>query len=135
MRTTDTHPRKPSVQRWVTPAVAVVIGIVYLVAGWLGGDTTFAVFGLALMVGIAAILVVARRFSETIAGLLDRRDERINALDSQATSFAGIVLISAVLIGFVLDIARGGNGGPYAMLGAIAGLAYVAALVVLRLRR
>jgi hypothetical protein len=115
--------------------VAVVIGIVYLVAGWLGGDTTFAVSGFTLMVGIAAALVVTGRFSETVAGLLDRRDERINALDSQATAFTGMVLISAVLIGFFLDIARGGDGAPYAMLGAIAGIAYVAALVVLRLRR
>lgn len=135
MRTTDEPRRKPSVQRWVTPATAVVIGVAYLVAGSLGGDTTFGVVGFALMVGIAAALLLTRRFSETVAGLLDRHDERINALDSQATSFAGMALITAVLVGFVVEIAHGADGAPYSMLGAIAGVAYVAALVVLRIRR
>jgi hypothetical protein len=135
MRTTDEPRRKPSVQRWVTPAAAVAIGVAYLAAGLLGGDTAFAVGGFILMVGIAAGLLVSRRFSETVAGLLDRRDERINALDSQATVFAGMALIAAALIGFVVEIARGEDGAPYSMLGAIAGVAYVSALVVLRFRR
>jgi nitrate reductase gamma subunit len=40
-----------------------------------------------------------------------------------------------VLIGFVVEIARGQDGQPYAALGAIAGIAYVIALIVLRIRR
>ena len=112
MRTTEEPRRDRSTQRWVTPAVAVTIGVVYLVAGTLGGDTGFAVFGFALMLGIAVVLLLGGRFSETIAGLLDRRDERINALDGRATSFAGMAVMVAVLIGFVVEIAQGADGAP-----------------------
>jgi hypothetical protein len=43
--------------------------------------------------------------------------------------------MAVVLIGFVLKIAQGADGATYSMLGAIAGVAYVVALVVLRCRR
>lgn len=46
-----------------------------------------------------------------------------------------MAVIAAVLIGFVVEIAQGADGAPYPMLGAIAGVAYVVALVVLRFRR
>lgn len=105
------------------------------VAGWLGGDRDFAIGGLVVMVAVAAAMLVAGRFSETVAGLLDRRDERINSIDTQATVFTGMVLITAVIVGFIVEIARGEDGSPYAMLGAIGGVSYVAALVLLRFRR
>jgi hypothetical protein len=46
-----------------------------------------------------------------------------------------MVLIAVVLGAFVVEIARGRDGQPYAALGAVAGVAYLAALVVLRFRR
>ena len=126
---------KPRTQRWPVPTVAAVIGVGYLVAGILGDDLRFGIFGLLLMLGMAAVLLVVGRWSETVAGLLDRRDERIRGIDNDATMFTGIVLIAAVIVGFIVEIARGQDGSPYSMLGAIAGVAYVVALVVLRLRR
>jgi hypothetical protein len=115
--------------------VAVVIGVAYLVAGWLGGDRAFAVGGFVLMSTIAVVMLIARRFSETVAGLLDRRDERINWMDSQATIITGMTLITAIIVGFVVEIAGGQDGSPYSMLGAIGGVTYVVALGFLRLRR
>ncbi|HVM14777.1 MAG TPA: hypothetical protein VM287_10675 [Egibacteraceae bacterium] len=112
----------------------MAMGVAYLVAGWLGGDRAFAVGGLVVMVGVAAAMLVAGRFSETVAGLLDRRDARINTIDTQATVFTGMVLITAVIVGFIGEIARGEDGSPYGMLGAIGGVSYVAAVVVLRFR-
>ena len=135
MQTRETSPRPASRWRWGTPLAAVAMGFAYLIAGWLGGDRDFAVGGLVLMVGVATAMLIAARFSETVAGLLDRRDERINTIDTQATVFAGMVLITAVIVGFVSEIARGEDGQPYAMLGAIGGVSYVAAVVVLRFRR
>lgn len=126
---------KPSRQRWLTPAVALVIGVVYLIAGWAGDDLSFGVTGLLIMTVTAIALVVLGRYSETVRGLLDRRDERINALDMEATTIAGLVVIVAVIVGFVVEIARGEDGSPYSMLGAIGGAAYVVALVVLRYRK
>ena len=135
MQSNEVAPGPASRWRWGTPLVAVAIGLAYLVAGWVGGDRDFAVGGLVVMVGLAVAMLIAGRFSEAVAGLLDRRDERINGIDTQATVFAGMVLITAVIVGFISEIARGGDGEPYAMLGAIGGVSYVAALIVLRFRR
>ena len=41
----------------------------------------------------------------------------------------------AVIAGFVVEAARGNDGAPYAWLGALGGLAYLLAIIVLRLRR
>lgn len=135
MSTNDISTHKPSRQRWGLPLVALTIGVAYLVAGGLGGNWSFGIFGLALMTATGAALLVLSRFSETVAGLLDRRDERINRIDTDATTFAGLAVIVAVIVGFVVEIAQGKDGSPYSMLGAIGGVAYLAALVFFRLRR
>ena len=121
--------------RWAVPAAALAAGVGYLVAGVVGGDLGFGIFGLALMLGAGAASLVLARYSETVAGLLDRRDERINGMDLTATAFAGTALIGAVLVMFIVEIARGHSGSPYYQLGALGGLAYLAALIYLRVRR
>ncbi len=120
---------------WTIPLTAVSIGIAYLVAGIVGDDTAFGVIGLALMLAVGAVFLVAARWSETARGLMDRRDERITAIDRSATTFAGLCVLAAVLVMFVVEIARGDDGQPYSALGAVGGLAYVASLVWLRFRR
>ncbi len=122
-------------KRWTTPVVAVAIGLVCLAAGLRAGEATFAYGGLAVMLGAAAALMALSRRSETLAGLLDGRDERINRIDLEATSFAGMTLIAAVLVAFVTEIARGQDGEPYSALGTLAAVAYLTALLVLRFRR
>ena len=44
------------------------------------------------------------------------------------------VLMIAVIVAFIVEVARGHSGEPYDWLGAIAGLAYIAAVIVLRVR-
>lgn len=129
------RPRKRSRMRWAIPLAALVIGLAYLVAGLVGDDTSFGVFGLLIMVTAGAAFLVLSHFSETVSMLMDRRDERINALDRDATLIAGSTVLAAVLVGLVVEIARGDDGLPYAALGAIGGVAYLLALIVLRLRR
>ena len=126
---------KSSLRRWSVPMVAALIGVAYLIGGIIGDNVRFGVFGLVLMLVVAAALVIAGRRSETVKGLLDGQDERIRTIDKDATLFAGTVLIVAVIAGFVVEIARGQDGSPYAALGALGGVAYVVALVFLRLRR
>jgi hypothetical protein len=134
MSTNDPAKPRPSRYRWATIALGVSIGLAYLLAGWLGDNLAFGLFGLALMLLSTVAFLALSRFSETAAGLLDRRDERINRIDGQATAVAGLSVITAVIVGFVIDIAKGGDGSPYAALGAIGGLSYLAAIVYLRVR-
>ena len=131
----DTERTSNRLTRWVAPGVGIGIGLAYLTAGWISGDLGFGVFGLALMVAVVAGMLVAARWSETVAGLLDRRDERINQLDSGASLVAGMTVLVAVIVMFVVAIAQGQDGSPYYQLGALGGVAYVAALVCLRFRR
>lgn len=132
MRTHEVAARRPSRWRWGTPLVAVGIGVAYLVAGWIGGDLAFGLGGLGVMAVTAVGMLILGRFSETVGGLLDRRDERINALDARATLVAGNVVIVAVIVGFIVEMARGQDGSPYSMLGAIGGVTYVIVLAYLR---
>jgi len=121
--------------RWLLPAVLVVAGLVYLGAAWAGGKRQLGLEMLGVMVLAAVALLLARR-NETVRGFTtaDARDERFAHLDLLATAISGTFTICAVIVGFIVDIARGGNGGPYVLLAVIAGVSYIAALVVLRFR-
>jgi hypothetical protein len=86
------------------------------------------------MVAFGALVLAGGR-SETIRGLRgDGRDERFRQMDVTATAFAGTVVILAIIVAFVVEVAHGNDGSPYTWLGAVAGLAYIAAIVVQRLR-
>ena len=120
--------------RWLIPATCLVFGGFVLLAGWLGGQLASGVIGLAIMAAFGLFVAVAGR-SETIRGLRgDGRDERFAQIDLRATAVTGLVLITAVLVAFLVEVARGHSGAPYTWLGALAGLTYVAAVAYLRWR-
>ena len=125
---------KTSRRYLATPIFGVLMGLVYLVAFWAGGSLAYGVFGLVVMVAFSLLLLVARRRSETVRGLLDHRDERITAIDLRATAVTALAMIAVVLVAFVVEIARGQSGWPYSMIGAVGGLAYLVAVIVLRIR-
>lgn len=123
-----------SKSKWFVPLFAVALGIVMLVAQWIGGNPLSGLGSLAIMSGFGALLLLGGR-SETIRGLRgDGRDERFRQIDIHATAIAGLAVITAIIVAFVVELARGHNGSPYAWLGAIAGLAYLIAVIVFRLR-
>ena len=82
--------------KWFQPSFSVGLGLLFLVALWIGGD---------LRGGVLA-----------------------------ATAITGVVLITVVIGAFLVEVARGHDGSPYAGLGAIAGIAYLVAVAVLRVR-
>jgi hypothetical protein len=123
-----------SAKRLSLPLTAVLGGVAYLIAGLVGGQPSFAAIGATVMFAVAAALLVARRHSETVEGLMTRRDERINALDLRATAVTGGVLVAAIIAAFVTEIARGNDGSPYDWLGCLAGVTYLASFVWFRVR-
>lgn len=133
MTVDEAHKTKRGI-RWVVPATAIVIGVGYLIAGIAGDQLWFGVFGLVLMLVVAGAFAMAGRFSETVAGLADRSDERINQIDQRATAVAGGVVLIAVIVMFMVNIARGQDGSPYYQLGALGGVSYVIALGYFRFR-
>jgi hypothetical protein len=129
----QTMPR-PNRQYWGTLALGAGIGVVYLIGFAIGGKPLDGVIALAIMLGFSGALYMIARRSETVRGLLDRRDERIAAIDLRATAVTALAMIAVVLVGFVVDIARGGTGWPWYLIGAVGGLACIAAVAVFRIR-
>src|SRR5262245_26313661 len=120
--------------KWFQPLFAVALGVVMLVAMWIGGDPRSGVYSLAILAAFGGLILLGGR-SETIRGLRgDGRDERFRQMDIAATALAGIAVITAIIIAFIVEVARGQDGTPYSWLGAIAGLAYLVAIAILRLR-
>jgi hypothetical protein len=120
--------------RWFLPLFSLALGVVIFAAQWVGGDPRGGVFSLALMSALGALFLFGGR-SETIRGFRgDGRDERFREIDIHATALAGVTLIATIIVAFVVEVARGHDARPYSWLGAIGGLAYVGALVVLRFR-
>ena len=131
---TSSSRQSPAKTRWLIPATCLVFGGFVLLAGWLGGQLVSGVIGLAIMVAFGLFVSVAGR-SETIRGLRgDGRDERFAQIDLRATAVSGLALITAVIVAFLVEVARGHSGAPYTWLGALAGLTYILAVAYLRWR-
>ena len=120
--------------KWFVPLFSLALGIVVFVAQWMGGDPGSGPESLAIMATFGALLLFGGR-SETIRGLGgDGRDERFRQIDIHATALAGLAVLIAIIIAFVIELARGHSGSPYAWLGAIGGLTYLVAIVIFRIR-
>ena len=120
--------------KWFLPLFSVALGVVVFVAQWIGGSPRSGLVSFAILAGFGVLILLGGR-SETIRGLRgDGRDERFRQIDIEATAIAGIAVLTAIIVAFVIELARGHDGAPYAWLGAIGGLTYLLAVVVLRLR-
>ncbi len=123
-----------SKSKWFLPLFAVGLGFAMLAAMWIGGDPDTGLFSLGVMVAFGALILFGGR-SETIRGLRgDGRDERFRQIDVVATALAGLAVITAIIVAFLVEVSRGHDGSPYSWLGAIGGVAYLVAIAVLRLR-
>jgi hypothetical protein len=110
------------------------MGFVFLGIEWSNGHLTRGLEELAIMAAVGALFAFGGR-SETIRGLRgDGSDERFRMIDRNATLLAGFVLIVWVIVAFLVEIAQNRSGSPYALMGAVAGLVYIAAIVWQRLR-
>jgi hypothetical protein len=125
---------KTSRKYLATPIFGAAMGVVYLVALSVAGNPVDGLLAFAVMVAFSGGLLLARRRSETVKGLLDHRDERISAIDLRATAITGLALIAVILVAFVVQIALGHSGWPYSMLGFVGGVTYIVAVIVLRVR-
>ena len=127
----DTYRRS----RWLMPGLALVLGAVFMIAHWIGGHPGAGAVSFAIMAAFAAVLVLLDGRSDAVA-IMRRpaRDERARNLDLAATAFAGGVVITVIIGAVMVQLARGLDPSPYSQLGAVAGVAYLAALVGMQRR-
>jgi hypothetical protein len=121
--------------KWFVPLVSVGLGLVMLAALSIGGQTGPGLVSLGILSAFGALILLGGR-SETIRGLRgDGSDERFRQIDLHASAFSGFVVIIAVIVGYLVEAANGRSGAPYTWLGALGGLAYLAAVTFMRARR
>jgi hypothetical protein len=121
--------------RWFMPAFCVLLAAVMFAAFAIGGDIASGAYSAAVLVFIGAVFYFGARRSETLAGLGGPgRDERWERIDVHATALTGLVLILVIIGAWLVEIAQGKDGSPYAALGAVGGLAYILAVALLRWR-
>jgi hypothetical protein len=120
---------------WWALLVSLALGAVLWAASWIGGHPVAGLFSFLIMAGFGAIFVVGRR-SESLRMMAAgrRADERWRSIDLRATAISGLAVITAVIVAYLWEIAHGRSGQPFALLGAIAGITYLVALVWLRWR-
>ena len=120
--------------KWFLPAFSLALGLAILAAFWIGGEPGEGLWGLGIMAVVGVGFLALGRF-DLVRGLRgDGRDEYWERLDIHATALAGLVTISLIIAMCLWEWAHGRDGSPYAQLGAIAGVAYIAAVAVLRWR-
>ena len=120
--------------RWWMPLFSLGLGALVFAAFAIGGNTGDGVQGFAAMAALAALFLLGGR-SETLRGLGGPgRDERWAAIDLRASAFAGLVVIAVSIAAWLWEIANGDDGEPYAQLCAVAGVAYIVGVALLRWR-
>jgi hypothetical protein len=120
--------------RWSMPAFSVFLGLLILVASWIGDRRDDGLAGLGIMTAVGLLFLLGGR-SDTLAGLGGpRRDERWQSIDLRATATAGTVIVVAIIGSWLYELTQGRDGEPYVQLGALGGVAYIVAVAVLRLR-
>jgi hypothetical protein len=121
--------------KWLVPGLSVAMGLVYLAVQWANDDPGGGLVSLAIMVAFAVALVAFSGRSGVVEVMRHpRADERSAMLDLRATAFAGLAVITAIIVAVFYELARGGDPSPYAQLGALGGVAYLVALSVLQRR-
>jgi hypothetical protein len=120
--------------RWFMPLFCLGLGGGVLVASWLGGQLGAGLVSLAVLGGFGLLFLLVGSRSETLRGLTTGRDERFAQIDLKATAVAGLAVLLTVIVSWLVQVAQGHSGSPYASLAAIGGLAYVLAIAFFRWR-
>ena len=120
--------------KWFTPLICLALGVVVFAVSWLGGQFGAGLISLAVLAAFGLVLLLLTGRSETVRGLTVGRDERFAQLDLRATALAGLVVVLAALVAWLVATARGQSGSPYGWFLAIWGLAYLIAFAFFRWR-
>lgn len=125
----------PMGTRWGMPALGFLLGVLLLAASAIGGQPVVGI-GMFAVMAIYSLVLVAFGGRSDMVGVLRGQpvDERLAGFDVVATAVAGLAAILVALGGFVWQIAHGQSGTEFAVVGAVAGIGYLVALVWLRWR-
>jgi hypothetical protein len=121
--------------RWFMPAFCALLAALIFTAFAIGDNARDGALSAAVLLLVGAAFYFGARRSETLAGLGGPgRDERWQHIDVHASVLTGLVLICVIIGAWLVEIAQGHDGSPYGQLAAVGGIAYIAAVALLRRR-
>jgi hypothetical protein len=127
-------PRAVRRSRWFQPLLAIFLGAVLLAVLSIGGHPQEGTLAFAIMVVFAIFLLAGER-SDTVRALRgDGRDERFELIQLHAATLAARLVLLAVVVGFLVEVARGNSGAPYDWLSALGGATFLASVLWQRSR-
>jgi len=115
--------------------VAIVVGIIMGAAELIGGGKAWSAAVTAIVpIGYGVLVTVLARRSDSASVLAGRPvDERWEHIGAEASTWAFGASAIVVLAALVVVMARNGDFLPYAFIGAAMAVAYLAALILVRL--
>jgi hypothetical protein len=120
--------------RWAVSALAIGIGIIYLIASTIGGSFTSGLIMLGVMVAYAVFLLIGGK-SDVVQMLRGQpADERYKHIETRATVVAANVVAVFVVALAVIEFAKGRDGSPYTLIAFVFAVTYVLSLIGLRWR-
>ena len=122
--------------KWLVPGFAVVMGVVFLAASGRTTTSSGGLVSLAIMVGVcrgAGRVQRPKRASSRSCAILRPTSAWRCSTCARRRSPASCS-ITVVIGAFLYDVARGHDPSPYGQLGAVAGIAYLVALIILQRR-
>lgn len=117
-------------RNWSVPILSVVFGLVMFAGAAVNGEIGLGLGMLAIMVAYAAILVFGSPRSESVALMADEaNDERRAQIQQRAVAFTANVLAVVIVVGFMVQLFRGEDAGPWTLLAFIGGASFVGSLI------
>jgi high-affinity Fe2+/Pb2+ permease len=115
--------------------VAVVLGIAMCAAAVSVGRPREGLAMLGIMLAVVGFLAIGSRFSDTVAMLGDDIHEERHVEIHRRAGLITLNILALVIVGAgIVDIARGGDGSPWAPLALVGGATYVVSLLVISRR-
>jgi hypothetical protein len=120
--------------RWSQPLSAILLGAVLLAVLSIGGHPQEGTLAFAILVVFAIFLLAGDR-SDTVRALRgDGRDERFELIQLKAATLAARIVLLAVVVLYLVEVARGNSGSPYDWLSALGGATFLASVLWQRSR-
>jgi len=122
--------------KWLVPAVGIVIGILMAIA-LMGQHASPGQIALSLVfvVGYAVVVQLLARHSDVAAVLAGHpADERWTTINERALSIAAQVTAVVLVTAFLVASFAGGDAIPYAWVGAVLAVSYLAGIAWFRAR-
>jgi hypothetical protein len=128
---TESATKPGRVHTWAVPVVCVLAAAGYAAVFLAHGKVVDAVLAAAVMLAYGGLLIALSRRSE-IAALLrgTGRDERRALIDLRASALALYAVIILTLAMTFIELAKGREPGPWAIVAAVGGAAYLAGIVI-----